>query len=196
MKKLVFTFLFLFAICVPAFALLVTDSTDEENFQYLVAYKFATEDLAANVSNVNIPIIPRKAGVNFFYVLPKGGKVVGISVAGNMGLLPTEAATFDVTINGQTTGVQTVLEKVARSAVGNVGSSGENYAYMRQYRNETKVAKGFRRGFHDDYNFYNEEQPYGRATPLSAGNRIGVQVTTSSAGHADNDVVAVVYVLE
>lgn len=193
MKKLILLISLFFLFSSPVFALIVTDNVDKDDFQYEVPYVFATPDLAASKTEVTIPIdgnLTNSSG----YTIPRDGKLVGISVWSS-GALTGGAATFDVTINEAVTGVQAVIEPNARTAIGNSGSSGMTYAYMRQDRADKRTHQGFNLGSSPSY--YDAEHKYGKATPITAGNRIGVKATTSSGFTPDNtDYVVVVYVLE
>lgn len=195
MKKLILASLFALGLCSSVFALLVTDNVDKDSFQYEVAYRFTTADLAASQTAAEVPVISGAVQHNFYYTIPRSGKIVGIAVSGNAEIT-AGGATFDITINGNVTGVQTVIESPARSAVGNTGSSGPQYAYMRQDRAETAASGGFRASG-STADKHNADNPYGRATPLSAGNRVGVKVTTNSSfAPTTIDYVVTVYVLE
>lgn len=198
MKKLIFVSLFFLIfslISSSAFALIVTDNTDEDNFLYEVPYQFATSNLAASLTASAFPIISTTVN-NTGYLLLRAGKIVGISVAGDGVYTGTGGATFDVTINGTVTGVQGWIQNTTISALGNTGSAGPQYSYIRQYRNEIKSALGFRKNDATG-DWHNRDNPYGKATPLVAGDRIGVKVTTSSGwGVNTNDYVVTVYVLE
>lgn len=195
MRKLFLLCLSLLILPVSAFALIVTDSVDKDSFGYEVAYRFATSDLQASLTAAEVPVIPGAAQHNFYYTIHRDGKVVGISVAGN-DPVAVGGATFDVTINGTITGVQTVVESPARAALGATGSSGTQFAYMRQDRAETNSARGFRASG-DRAGLHNTDHPYGRATPLTAGSRIGVAVTTSATWvDTTADYIVTIYVLE
>ena len=201
MKKLLFVFLFLLvcSFASPSYALIVTENVDKDAFQYEVGYKFATDDLAASLTAKEFSV-ESGSDVNdvFYYVVPREGRIVGMSVSSN-NAVTLGAATFDVTINGLVTGVQTVIEPTAetvRSAVGTEGKADPQYAYIRQDRADTRVRQGFR-AESNTAGIYDADHQYGKATALSAGNRVGVVVTTSSAFAATaNDYIVVIYVLE
>jgi len=196
MKKLPLISLFFLIFSLvssSAFALLVTDNTDSDNFLYEVPYVFSSADVTASITAQAL-IINRYNNASG-YTLLRDGKLVGISIAGDMACT-AGGATFDVTINGEVTGVQAYIQNSTLTALGNSGSAGEQYSYMRQYRNETNAAQGFRRNIIDSA-YHNADNPYGRATPLSAGDRIGVKITTSSNfAPSGADYVVTVYVLE
>ena len=200
MKKLILVTLFLVALFVlttPLFALMTTENVDKDKFDYEVAFTFATSDMGTSYTAQEIPVSQTTSMLNnFYYVVPRDGSIVGISVAGNI-VLGAGAATFDVTINGTVTGVQTVIEySPVRTALGNSGASGSQYAYMRQDRAETASSQGFRQSS-DKSDYHNVDNPFGRATPVSAGDRIGVKVTTNSGlSPTTADYVVTVYVLE
>ena len=198
MRKLILTSLLVLTLCFPAYALLVTDNVDRDNFQYEIPYQFATTDLGASLTAVTFSVsglAGSGTAANPNYVIPRSGRIVGIAVSGNAAIT-AGGATFDVTINGTVTGVQTVIESPARSAVGNTGSSGTQFAYMRQDRADTAASRGFKAS-DDSANFHNADNPFGKATALSAGNRVGVRVTTSSTlSPTTIDYVVTVYVLE
>lgn len=195
MKKLILASLFAIGLCPSAFALLVTDNVDKDSFQYEVPYSFATNNLAASQTAVEFPITAGAVQNNYYWTVPRSGKIVGIAVSGN-NAVTAGGATFDITINGNVTGIQTVIESPARSAAGNTGSSGTQYAYMRQDRSETAASRGFKVSS-PSADRHDADNPYGRATPLSAGNRVGVKVTTNSAFTPTTiDYVVTVYVLE
>lgn len=195
MKRLLLFFvspLFLLFFCSSALGLIVTDNVDIDNFQYEIGYQFSTVDLAASLTAAFFPTSGRNA--IYGYTIPRSGKIVGISVAGNRPVV-SGAATFDVTINETVTGIQAIIEaSPLRLAIGNSGSTGTQFSYMRQDRADTRTHQGFKR---DTSQFYDKTHLYGKATALSAGNRVGVSVTTSS-GFAPTvaDYVVTVYVLE
>jgi len=197
MKKFVLFFLFLLVFCGSAQALIVTDNVDKTDFLYEVPYIFATSDIASSQTAVTLPIQIGQTNQVFYYTVPRDGYLVGISSATNAAFTGG-AATFDVTINNTVTGVQSVLQVGnERTAVGNSGSGGTTYGYMRQDRAETAAALGFKHKGSTSSYYHNADNPYGRATPLTAGDRIGVKMTTSSGiAPTGDDVVVVVYVLE
>jgi len=198
--------LFLLFACYPVYALITTDNVDKDTFNYEVGYRFATDDLAAAQTNLTIPLTPKTvrdgvgaSNVDFTeYTISRNGRLVGIAITGK-GTCSSGAATFDVTLNGTVTGVQCVIEsEPTRSPAGTSGSSGSQYAYIRQDRSETASARGFQNDS-DEFTTrrHNADNPYGRATPISAGDRVGVVATTSSGfAGAGADYVIVVYVLE
>ena len=196
MKKLFLLSLFLLFLCSPAFALLVTDNVDRDKFQYEIGYTFSTDDIGASKTAIEIPNVHGTSQFNFYYVIPRDARIVGMSTAGSQ-VCTVGSATFDVTINGTVTGIQNVVDEGAsRSAVGNSGSTGSQYSYIRQDRAEDIVSRGFRPA-DDKTDIHDTTYPYGKATPLSAGNRIGVKVTTSSNFTPTNaDYVITVYVLQ
>lgn len=198
MKRLFLISLFLLFTFGSAFALIVTDNVDKDAFQYEVPYHFSTNDLATSQTAVEIPVIAGATQHNFYYVIPRDGRIVGMSIAGNKAVV-AGAATFDLTINGTVTGIQTVIEPTvgtARSAVGISGSAGPQFAYIRQDRAETASARGFRSSS-DKASYHNAEHFYGKATALSAGNRVGARITTSSSfAPTTTDYVITIYVLE
>ncbi len=191
--------LFLLIGVSSASALLNTDNTDKETFKYEVPYVFASEDLTASLTDETVAVIG--GGVfasNFSYVIPRDGRLVGISVAGSR-VCTTGAASFDVTINGTVTGFISVIESAARSAVGTSGSSGTQFAYTRQDRAETPVAQGFKTlRLTGNLEYHDANHIYGKASAIAAGDRIGVEVTTSSDFLAPTfaDYIITIYVLE
>ena len=205
MKKLILTLLFLFSICFcvrnVSFAEITTENVDKDRFLYEDGFMYATYDLAASQTSMELPIIPGLTGArtNYYRLVKRtgndtvNGRIVGIAVSGNKACT-SGAATFDVTINGTVTGIQAVIQPNTLSAVGNVGSSGAQYTYLNQDRASDTVPLGFRptaSGFHDS------DHPYGKATGLNAGNRIGIKVTTSSGfAPTSNGYVTTVYVLQ
>jgi hypothetical protein len=197
MKKLFLVSLFLmliFGLCNPVSALITTENVDKDTFQYEVPYAFATTDMGAAQTVAEITVSPAVSG--YYYTIPRSGRLVGISVAANTAVT-SGGATFDVTINSYVTGIQTVLQSgTARTAVGNSGAGGTTYAYMRQDRSETAASRGFRVSS-DRASYHNAENSFGKATPLVAGDRIGVKVTTSSGfAPMTSDYFVVIYVLE
>ena len=194
MKKLLLTLFLLLLVPQSAYPLIVTDNVDRDKFQYEVGYRFSSGDTVASTTSLDVAMEASSTGHNFFYTIPRDGRVVGMAIAGNEAIT-TGQATFDITINGQVTGIQTVLEPIVHSAVGIAGKTGPQYAYIRQDRSESRTAQGFRaEGDIDDIHLVNT--PYGKATPLVAGNRIGVQITTSSLyAPVTNAYVVVIYVL-
>lgn len=214
MKKLLIVSLFLLlmlGLCNSANALITTDNVDRDAFQYEVTYSFATRDVGASKTGVELYTIPipsastatMEDGIKY-RVVSRGstatyqGRIVGMSVY--MGQTCTAgSATFDVTINGNATGIQAVVDSdTARSATGITGSTGTQYSYIRHDRTQDSVEQGFRQERAIDSTTYNSaDNYYGRATPLVAGDRIGVKMTTSSSfTPTDSDVVITVYVLE
>lgn len=202
MKKFLLTISLFLLISKPVFALIETNNVSKDDFLYEVGYAFATGDLAASQSAVQIPVaIETGTGHIFEYTIPRDGRIVGMSVTGDIALTVAGAATFDVTINGNVTGVQTVIEKLSastgRAAVGIGGSADAQYAYIRQDRADTVVARGLRAEYpKDTASFHDADHRYGKATALVAGNRVGVKVTTTSGFVSMSDYVVVVYVLE
>lgn len=197
MKALLLSISLLLLVSNPVYALIETENVDRDEFQYEVGYQFATGDLQASQSAVEIPVIV-DLGHNFDLVVPRKGSLVGMSVAGNAACA-TGAATFDVTIAGTVTGIQTVIEPTAGSsaqtATGVGGAAGPQYAYIRKVREDSPVARGFRHTY-DRNSFHDADHVYGKATALSAGNRIGVKVTTSSDfAPTSSDYVVVIYAL-
>jgi hypothetical protein len=184
----------------PAYALIVTDNVDEVDFQYKVGYTFASDDVAASVVSheISVAVLETTMHSNFYYVVPEEGKIIGMAVAGSEAVAAGGGATFDVTINGLVTGVQAIIQGASLTALGTPsGSSDVRYSYITQDRDETNAARGFRKGQPTKLDAWHDaEHPYGRATPLVAGNRVGVKVTTNS-GFAPTgvDYVIVVYVL-
>lgn len=200
MKKFILA-ITLLLLCSPAWALIVTDNVDKDSFGYEVAYQFATNDLGASYTANNMPIRASASIADNFYVVPRDGYILGLSVAGNVACT-AGAATFDVTINEQVTGIQAVIEDrigtVDRTAVGTSGAAGERWAYIWQPRGQDVTSQGFRGsgGVGCLADLYNNEHPYGKATPLTAGNRIGVKVTTSSGfTPTAADYIVVIYAL-
>ena len=192
-----------------AYGLLVTDNTDKDKFQYEVTYRFASSDFTQSMTAAEVPAISLNGTGQsnptrdvFYTVVPRDGKVVGMSVAAR-DAITSGSATFDVTINGLVTGVQTLLEDApvttvnARTALGTTGGSGTTWSFIRQDRNDTNAARGFRTTNNSTNDRHNADNPFGRATPISAGNRIGVRVTTSSGLYPlTNAYTVTVYVLE
>lgn len=200
MKKFILVSLLLLFTS-PAFALIVTDNVDKADFLYEVAFGYATSDLDANSIDWEINVVPDLAS-SYYYVVSRDGRIVGMSVSGDAAVT-AGAATFDITINGLVTGVQAVLEPTteatARIAVGTSGSADPRYAYIRQDRADTAAAQGFRVVYTTDKaDFHDVDNPYGRATPLVAGNRVGVLVNTTAnfAPNSSTDYVITIYVLE
>lgn len=199
MKKLLIVSLFFLVISLlvssSAFALIVTDSTDVDNFLYEVPLQFATKDLAATLTAEKFPTATGLTPKSNEYTLLRDGKLVGIAVAGDDDCT-AGGATFDVTINGAVTGVQAWISPApAVSALGMPGTTGKRYSYARQHRADPTTEQGFKRSIGSYY--HSADFPYGKATPLSAGDRIGVKVTTSSGfAPISSDWVATVYVLE
>lgn len=200
--KVLLLSLFLVFACSPVFALITTDNVDKDTFQYEVGYKFATTDLAASYAAYEMSVetgLGSTANEIYFYTIPRDGVVVGMSVAGNTAIVGG-SATFDVTINNQLTGIQTVIEPTpgtVRTAVGISGSAGNLYAFIRHDRATSVVEQGFRKVEDRTSSYHNSEHPYGKATAITAGNRIGVKVTTdSSLSGTTGDFVVVVYVLQ
>ena len=198
MKKLIFISLFLLIFSLfssSAFALLVTDNTDEDNFLYQAPYNFATSNLTASVTLGRVSVMSNPFQDNFYYVVPRDARITGISVASDRPIT-AGGATFDVTINDKLTGVQAWIQPNTITALGNTGSAGTQYGYIRQYRNETAAAIGFRRSGNKGY-YHNADNPYGKATPLVAGDRIGVKVTSSSGLLPITcDYIITIYVLQ
>ena len=199
MKKLLLSISLFLLVCGPAYGLIETRNVDPDNFDYEVAFGFSTADTSTTVTGLAIPINSTLTD-NFYYVVPRDGRVVGMSVAGSAACT-AGAATFDITINGTVTGVQAVIEPTAlavRSAVGIDGKADPQYAYIRQDRASSTVAQGFRKTGHPQEDRYDAEHPYGKATALTAGNRIGVNFITSTdfAPNSSTDYLVVIYVLE
>ena len=205
MKKILLATLFLliFGVSDSAFALLKTNNVHKEDFKYEVPYFFASEDLTQSMTAIKVGVGAVNGsstdgfGDNFFYVVSRDGFLTGMSVAMSTPLT-NGAATFDVTINGTVTGVQVVIEdNPVRTAVGTTGSSGDQFGFIRQDRSDTNAADGFKGDDEFTLSRHNSDNPFGRATPLTAGNRIGLKLTTDSTllpGHAD--AIITIYVLQ
>jgi hypothetical protein len=205
MKKLLLSLSFLLLVSSPVYALIVTENVDRDEFQYEVTYQALTEDLSANVTATAIPFHSAYASGTiptnqiYYAVVPRDGVLVGMSVSGNAACT-AGGVTFDATINNQVTGMQTIIEPTtgtARSAVGISGAADPQYAYIRQDRASTTTARGFRKETSPYLDIHNAEHPYGKVTQLSAGNRVGIKVTTSSGFlPVTTDYLVILYVLE
>jgi hypothetical protein len=202
MKKISIGFLFLlaFVVCVSnASALLVTASCDKDAFQTRTCYEFASTDVAASLTKVDIPIRGTTGGNSVFeYVIPKDARLVGITVSQHVSKLATAGyATYDVTINGTITGLQAGISPSVFSAVGSPGTTGTYLAYSSHDRDTIAMEQGFKLANPNTVYRHDSDNPYGKATPLVAGNRIGVKVTTGSAyAPVTADPVIRVYVVE
>lgn len=192
--------LLILSFTTPAHALLNTDNVDETKFQYRVAYTFGTGNIVASETRAEMYTYPGYTNALMkAHVVTRPANIVGMSVAGNAVLTAGEA-TFDVTVNGTITGIQVSLDPyTARSAAGTAGSTGSQYGYIEQDRDETAVPRGFRSvgdirswSYGGDY-----DHRYGYATALAAGDRLGVVATTNSTlAPLTNDYTINVYVLE
>lgn len=197
MKKSIFFLLFLLIAVSQSFALITTDNVDKDSFGYQTPYLFATSNLSANQTTIAVSTAGTSGSNEVSeYVVPRAGSIVGLAVTGNANVT-TGAATFDVTINGELTGIQAVINKNPGTFIG-TGSSGIKYAYARQDRSDVTVSQGTKdTSVSNRASFYSADYPFGRATPLVAGDRIGVKVN-SSLNFTTNqsiDYVATVYVL-
>jgi hypothetical protein len=197
MKKLLFILLFLAVTCNHAFALLTTENVDKDKFGYMVTYQFATANMAASRTDDEMPTSGTSSpNMQNYYVVPRDGTIAGISVASNL-TITSGSATFDVTINENKSGLEAVIAaSPALSAIESVGNSGSRYSYINQDRSEDVVKRGFSSSLQRT-NYYDAEHPYGKATALTAGDRIGIKVSTSS-GYANTtaDFTATVFVLD
>ncbi len=215
MKKLALVSLFLlvvFGMAVPAYSEILTNNVDRDKFQYVVPFQFATADVGVTLTTSTLPIIydlgTTGTKTNYYYAIYRGStdgntlpaRIVGMAASGSAACT-SGAATFDITINGAQTGIKAVIEPAPnRNAVGLNGATGATYTYIEQYRDDVAVPKGFNMGPRASINgdWYNWSYPYGYATPLVAGDRIGVNVTTSSGflPALTTDYIVVIYVLE
>ena len=201
MKKLLLISLFLLLFVRPVHALITIDNLDFDRFPWQSSYRFASSDLAASLTEAEMPTEASQTNQNLYYTISRGsvagyGKIIGISVAGN-GAIVAGGATFDVTINGCTTGIQAVIDSPVRAALVDSGSTGTTYAYMRQSWNTDVTSRGFKAAYNKG-SYHDVDHYYGKATALSAGDRIGIKVSTSSGflPAGSRDYVATVYVLE
>lgn len=204
MKKfmflLVITLLCLWAL--PAFALINTrnveakdDGTGESGFKYKVAYQFATTDVGYTTTAGTVTTTA--TGTSYYYTMPFKGNIVGISIASSAATT-AGAATAEVTINGCVTGVRTALGTES-----------------------VKVDRYGQRTTHTTYNYntinYDNNQPpdwggletdasisgdggydYGKASPLEAGDYLGVTLELSStyAPATSSEMVITVIILQ
>lgn len=202
MKKISIGFLFLLAFVVitsNAFALLTTENCDKEKFLVKTVYEFASNDVAASLTAVDIPA-KDPSGVNTVleYVVPSNARLVGISVSENATKAATSgSATYDVTINGTVTGLQALVSSFATPYLGASGSAGTYLSYSFHDRDSDSMERGFKAPNANSSYRHDADHPYGKATALVAGSRIGVKVTTSS-GYApvSADPLIRVYVVE
>jgi hypothetical protein len=201
MKKLIFAFLFLLTIGnITAKAMITTENVDPDRFQYVVPYYFATTDLAASRTDELRTVANQYVT---YYTIPRDGKIAGIAVYGNTNVTSSgKRATFDITYNGNPTGVKCMVGLEGNNplseyvAVGGQGKANAIRGYIWQDRLTYVAAQGFT-ATNDTVSYQTAEYPYGKASPIVAGNKIGVKVTTTS-GWTDtgNDYAVVVYILQ
>lgn len=188
MKRILCIFLsitFLLTVTSSAFALIRTRNVDidEGGFGYKVAYGFATNDVGLSRSAVEIPndaTLGVTTGHNFYYTMPFKGSIVGVSIAANQELT-TGGLTADVTINGTITGVRVALDGGAATLWSRSGLKADHKQFNFQtiaFDDDSPEDWGGTCGLGSQACVTGYE--YGRATPLVAGDRIGVRVTTSS----------------
>ncbi len=200
MKKLIFL-LVITLLCLwvtPAFALIRTRNVEADDygsgdskFDYKVAYQFATQDVAASISAVAMPVPTANADStlhkhSLYYAMPFKGSIVGISIA-TYETLTGGSATAEVTINGYVTGVRTALEvsNVRHYPSGLVTTHSRVNANTLAYDDDSPPNWGG--GRHKAVT-----HPYGKATPLVVGDRIGVNIETSSGVNTTDYVVTVI----
>lgn len=197
MKKFIFllviTFLCLWAS--PAHALIRTRNVDakdygtgDSKFDYKVAYQFITGDVAASTSLVAMPVPTsyKNQRHNFYYAMPFKGNIVAISIM-SKAALTGGSATAEVTINGYVTGVRTAI-----NAGGNTRDSESGLVTVHtQYNAQTLE-------YDDDApadwggSIHDVNHPYGKATPLVVGDRVGVNIETSAGINVTDYVVTVI----
>lgn len=176
-KTLIFLFLFLLVVSGSSYAMINTANVDRVTFTYQTPYNFATNNVAVSLTNDPIAIVGGSTAGSqiLYYTVPRAGNIVGISVYGNAAST-AGWATFEVVLNGTPTGIKTQINKDTATASGIPGTATSQYSYILQDRDTNYVPKG-----HNGKNVTgNSAFPYGKATAVAAGNRIGVNVTTSS----------------
>lgn len=195
--------LFLVITCfwvMPASAAIRTRNVDfnDEGFQYKVPYQFATEDVGENVTETAIPAaaaVRNTPADQYYYAVPYKGNIIGIAIASNTAIT-AYSVTADVTINGCVTGVRTTLNS---GQTAKISSSGEVASHSQSNCNTLDLISGvpdesppnWGGGAYDSYH------PYGRATPLVAGDRIGVKITTDNGMRPTSaDINVTVFILQ
>ena len=178
MKRILCIFLsitFLLIVTPSAFALIRTRNVDIDDggFGYKVSYQFATTDVGGGQTAIELPT---DATINnqYYYTMPFKGSIVGISIASNTAIT-RGSVTADVTINGAVTGVRTALDGGATAKWSRSGQVADHRQF--NYNTilfDTDIPDDFGGGTHDTIH------PYGKATALTAGDRIGVKLTTST----------------
>ena len=184
MKKILCFFLsitFLSIVTPSAFALIRTRNVDIDDggFGYKVAYQFSTNNVGAG--QTAIEVTTNAVDGQLYYTIPFKGSIIGVSIASSAALT-NGSATADVTINGTVTGVRVALDGGATTLWAKSGELADH----RQYNYRTIA-------FDDDSpenwggtcgqgaQSCQSGYEYGKATPLVAGDRIGVKLTTSSS---------------
>ena len=198
MKKLIFL-LVITLLCLwvtPAFALIRTRNVEADDygsgdskFDYKVAYQFATGNVAASTSATAMPVPDNVAmgTQNYYYAMPFKGSIVGISIA-SYTALTGGSATAEVTINGVVTGVRTALNSPGTARdypSGLVTAHSRVNANTLAYDDDSPPNWGgawHRATTHE----------YGKATSLVVGDRLGVNIETSSGVNATDYVVTVI----
>lgn len=174
MKKIILLLVITLLWVEPAFALIRTRNVDidEGGFQYKVAYQFATTDVGAVLDAAEL-CTDATITNQLYYTMPFKGSIVGISIASNAALT-NGSMTADVTINGIVTGVRTAID--GQGAAKDV-RAGEVTAHTTYNYNtilfDDDSPPDWGGGYHDT------KRVYGKATPLSAGDRIGVKLSTT-----------------
>lgn len=167
-----------------AFALVRTRNVDidEGGFGYKVAYQFATENVGASRSAVEIHTAGETGSgeVSYYYTMPFKGSIVAVSIASSSALTDG-SATADVTINGAVTGIRVALDGGATTLWDKSGEKADHTQYNYrtiQFDDDSPEDWGGTCG--QGAQACQSGYEYGKATPLVAGDRIGVKLTTSS----------------
>ena len=201
MMKFTARFLLLFAMVgiytTPAWALITTDNTDPNEFAVKQTLQYATYNCTVSMSGVRVPAAGTSgANVVEDIVLPFKGSIVGMSMA-FQNAITAGGVTAEVAINRTGTGIQCAADcNTARTATGAAGSTGTQFAYVTQPRGKTRTVQGFR-AESDEQQKHNTANPYGYTTPIAAGDRINVLLTTTNnLAPLENDVLITVEVLQ
>ena len=185
MKRILCIFLsitFLLIVTPSAFALIRTRNVDIDTgeFGYKVPYQFASTNVGGAVTAGELATDATISNI-YYYTMPFKGSIVGVSIAVNAAIT-AGSITADVTINGTVTGVRTAIDAGAQEVWSKSGQLADHRQYNYQFiafDDDSPEDWGGTCGLGAQSCSAGYE--YGRATPLVAGDRIGVRLTTSPA---------------
>src|SRR3990167_4193567 len=159
----------------------VTNTDLEVNFGFRVVLQYAHSDIAASDGTTNIPIAGTRdtsAGdqANVEYVMPFSGRIIGISAASNAELT-AGLAHLQISVNGvNVTGATEIANNDSvRASLGSVTGTS---VVLKANEGTSTASTTAQRAYSSFVDRFKKSSPY----TFSAGDRIGVSMTTVAAG--------------